>query len=146
VENSQPRPFSILHFPFSLTEALLHSRDAVFADIAAGRNLRQWTLGMLSATIVLMAGYGLTVGLYVGGRMVFYNAVKFPWLLLVTFALCLGVLYVCNALLGVRLGLMQTAAIVRCVITVTATLLASLAPIAAFFMFTGGEHYAFIVL
>ncbi len=139
-------PFSIFHFPFSLTDALLRSRNAVFADVAAGRDLRRWTVGMLSATVTLMASYGLLVGLYAGGRMVLYNVVKFPWLLLVTFALCLGVLYVCNSLIGARLGLLQTAALVLCTITVTATLLISLAPIAGFFMFTGGDNYQFVVL
>jgi hypothetical protein len=128
-----------------IVRTYLVEREALFARIREGRELPALVLHMTAVSALFSATYGITVGLYAGGWQVLYNAMKFPWLLLATFALCMLALYVLNSLVGARLSLLQTAAIVLSAILATATLLLALTPPLGFIMLTSLRQYNFVV-
>jgi hypothetical protein len=130
---------------WAVVRVYLVERETLFARIREGRDLTALVLHMTTVSALFSALYGFTVGLYAGGWQVLYNAVKYPWLLLATFALCVLALYVLNSLLGARLSLLQTAAIVLSAILVTATLLLALIPPLGFLMLTSLREYHFVV-
>jgi len=101
----------------------------------------------MSAYVVLLAGlYGLVLGIYAGGWQTLYNAVKLPWVLLVTLALSAASLYVLNAIAGARMSVAQTVAIALTGLLATVTLLVSTLPVVAFLMFCGSRSYSVTVL
>jgi hypothetical protein len=130
----------------SVVRFCLVEREELFARIRDGRDLPRLMVGMAGAAAVFSALYGLTVGLYAGGWQVVYNAIKFPLLLLATLALCALALYMLNSLVGARLSLGQTVAVVLSAILVTATLLLSLTPPLGFIMLTSLRDYHLVVL
>ncbi len=130
---------------WNVVRTYLVERQAVFARIRESRSLPSLVLHMIGVSALFSAAYGLTVGLYAGGWQVLYNTVKFPWLLLATLAICMLALYVLNSLVGARLSLLQTAAIVLSAILATATLLLALTPPLGFIMLTSLRDYHFVV-
>jgi len=135
-----PAPWS-----WSVVRSCLVEREALFARIRDGRELTRLMGGMAVASALFSALYGLTVGIYAGGWQVVYNAIKFPLLLLATLALCALALYMLNSLVGARLSLSQTVAVVLSAILVTATLLLSLTPPLGFIMLTSLRDYQLVV-
>ena len=129
-----------------LLDDFLRGRGAFAAEAPfAGR---AWTL-----VGILVAGgfvYGAVMGSYSGlgfGRplQILYSGIKVPFLLLVTFLLCLPSFYVLNAAAGLRedfpLALRAVMSTQGCV----AVILAALAPLTAF-VYLAGTGYASAVL
>jgi len=123
----------------------LVERERLFARIRAGDDLPALIARMAAISSLFGAAYGLTVGAYAGGWQPLYNAVKFPGMLLATLILCVVALYMLGALIGSRLSLAQTAAVVLSAILVTTALLVSLTPPLGFLMLTALEEYTFVV-
>jgi len=117
----------------------------LFARIRAGAELPSLLAHMALTATLFSALYGVAVGLYAGGWQVVYDAIKFPWVLLATLALCVLALYMLNSLVGARLTFLQTAAVVLSAILVTSTLLLALTPPLTFIMLTSLREYQFVV-
>lgn len=126
-------------------EGYFRRREALFARIRSAQRLPSLLLHMTAVTVFCSAVYGLTVGYYAGGWQILYDAIKFPCVLLATLALCVLALYMLNSLVGARLSLRQTAAVVLAALFATTTILLALTPPLAFFMLTSPENYDFVV-
>ena len=119
----------------------LVDRRSLFARIRDAHHLPSLLLHMGGVSVFFSALYGFAVGLYVGEWQPLYNAIKFPWLLFATLALCVLALYMLNSLAGSRLSFLQTTAVVLSAILVTATLLIALTPPLCFLMLTSLQSY-----
>jgi hypothetical protein len=139
---TSPRPAP---WPWSVVQSFLVERETLFERIRDGEDLPRLMAGMAATSALFSALYGLTVGIYAGGWQIVYNAVKFPLLLLATLALCALALYMLNSLVGARLSLSQTVAVVLGAVVVTATLLLSLTPPLGFIMLTSLRDYQLVV-
>lgn len=112
---------------------LLRGADAFLAEIAAGRNLLRHWLRLCLGMTACAATYGAVLGFWHGPELAFYGAVKLPLVLLVTSALTVAFAWTAAALLGLPLRFGQVVVITFLALAVASLLLASLAPVAAFF-------------
>ena len=112
---------------------LLHGADRLLAEVIAGRNLLRHWLRLCLAMAACAALYGAVLGLWHGPRLALYDAVKLPLVLLLTSALTVGFAWTAAAVLGLPLRFGQVAVLTFLALTVGSLLLASLAPVAAFF-------------
>lgn len=108
--------------------------------------------GMLVLIVCLGAIYGMGMGTYAlcktGGPSVaqfLASAVKIPALFLLTLVITFPSLYVFNALVGSRLGLVSVLRLLIAALAVTLAVLASFGPIVAFFS-VSTTSYPFMVL
>jgi len=118
----------------SPSKGLLGGLDALLADVAAGRGLARhgWAL---SVRMVICAGlYGAVFGGWHGPRLAAYVALKFPLVLLLTSALTMLFSWMAARLLGLPLRFGQVGVLTFLGLTVASLLLASLAPVAWFFI------------
>src|SRR5688572_13867583 len=136
----------------TLLDNLLRRREAFFSEIFEGTNLHIRIRQFLFAIVTLTAIYGLTMGasafgvsLDRGGLQMLSSGLKVPMLYLLTLLVCYPVLFIILVLMGSKLSFVQTLALILLAITFNAVLLASFAPIVAFFSITGSS-YAFIKL
>jgi hypothetical protein len=115
---------------------LLRGADVFLAEIAAGRNLlRHWMRLCLGMT-VCAATYGAVLGSWHGRELALYSAVKLPLVLLLTSALTVVFAWMTAVVLGLPLRFGQVAVLTFLALAVASLLLASLAPVAAFFTFS----------
>lgn len=140
-----PRPQGSFFAWLRLIDYMMQRRDALLADIASERDLPNYIADMLIVTTLLMALYGLLVGVNVGGRQMLMNPVKLPWLLILTLALCVPSLHIFSAFLGSKLTFAQNLALATTSVAIIAIVLTAFAPIVWFFMFAS-NHYEFGVL
>ena len=123
-----------------LIDHLLKQRQSLFEDILHERDLSGYVVDMVIVSFLLTAAYGAVVGAgLMSGRMMLTNAVKMPWILLCTLALCVPTLYIFSAYLGSPLRFLQTLAITTTSIAVIAIVFLAFAPITWFFMFTANH-------
>lgn len=137
-----PRPQGSFFARLRLIDFMMKRRDAMFEDLARERDLPNYIADMLIVTTLLMAGYGLSVGVNVGGRQMLMNPVKLPWLLIITLALCVPSLHIFSAYLGSKLTFAQNLALATTSVAIIAIVLTAFAPIVWFFMFAS-NHYEF---
>jgi len=109
----------------------------IFDNAQVGRQIAM----MLLAVLVLSGAYGLAMGAPGGWRQMFSSGLKVPALLLLTLAICFPVLFVVNVLMGSKLGILQTLALIMFALTLNSIMLASFAPVAAFFGFSGSDYH-----
>jgi len=101
---------------------------------------------MVVSSTLALASYGVVLGLSNSVRQAASSAVKLPILFLLTLAICLPTLYFFNLVLGSRLSVRQSLAMVLVAITVTAMLTLAFAPISLFFLITAPNYHFFKVL
>ena len=122
-------------FPGSIAvaSAILKEQGAIVRDVARGKNLVGYVMGLALCTILMAAFYGAVIGLYQPGTQTLYAAVKMPLIILGTALMCTPTFYVFNAIFGSKLSLGQTLALVLLLSAATTLVLAAFAPIAWFF-------------
>ncbi|MBI2898620.1 MAG: hypothetical protein HYY17_00375 [Planctomycetes bacterium] len=127
---------------FAVVGAILKAQGAVIRDVNAGRNLRTHLRGFFAAALVFSAVYGAIMGLFQPGLQTLYAALKVPVVVLGTALLCTPTFYVFNSILGSRLTLAQSAAVVLLFAASATLILVAFAPIAWLFtMTTGGPAF-----
>jgi len=133
---------------FGLLDRLLREREKFFDEIFEGRKLGVLLRWFLTATLVLSAFYGMTMGLmgfrhdaWLGVLQSVTSAVKVPFLFLLSVGVCFPVLYLVLVLMGARLSFSQTLSLILMALTLNSALLASCAPIAFFFVLTGSDYH-----
>jgi hypothetical protein len=125
---------------FTIVETILRSRQKFFSEIRKGIGLETKIRGMLIASYVFLAIFGLVMG---AGHSVYQAAasmIKLPVLFLLTLAICAPSLHYLNILFGSRQTIMQTLSLVLTGIAVMAVLLFSFAPIGVFFLMTSSRY------
>lgn len=96
---------------------------------------------LLAAAGVLTALYGFGMGWPAGVRQGLASAAKTPAMFLMTLGVCLPAMLVSAALTGVALEPVRLFNLLLLALTLNGVLLASLAPIAAFFGLGSGYHF-----
>lgn len=92
-------------------------------------------LELTAITVVGAALYGAVIGSWTSPRMALYAAVKLPLVLEITMGFTLLFGWMVALLAGIRLSPSQAAVLAALPLAIAALLLASLAPVAAFFTF-----------
>ena len=127
-------------------ERLLREREEVWRQIKFEYGLNGLIRRMLVASILALAGYGATMGIFYGVLQALSSAIKLPLLFLLTLAICLPTLYLFNLLYGGRLSVRQVLALALAAITVTSALTLAFAPITIFFLITARDYNFFKLL
>jgi len=96
-------------------------------------------------TILFVACFGATLGFFALNLQILITMVKAPILVVGTMAICMPALFTFNVLLGSRLSLKQTTAVLSMASYILGLVLVSLAPIMLFFIVSTTSEY-FIVL
>lgn len=118
----------------SISWILLNHREVVFERIANDDGLDSMIRYFVSFAVLFAAIFGATLGFFVLNLQILITAVKSPLLILGTMGICLPALFTFNVLLGSKLSLKQTTAILSMATYIMATVLVSLAPIMLFFI------------
>jgi hypothetical protein len=122
-------------------DGILRHREGYFQDVFENRQVGR-QIGRLLVIIALLSGfYGIMMGTASGWRFMVASAIKVPILFLVTLLICYPVLYVVNVLMGSRLNLVQSLALILLALGLNSILLASCAPIVVFFTLTGTNYH-----
>lgn len=127
-----------LHEPSGFLDAIMRQRD--FEGIFENRNISGQIVARLGLIFLLAGFYGLVMGAPNGWKQVISSGIKVPVLYLLTLFICFPVLHVVNVLMGSRLSFLQTVALILSALTLNCILLASCAPIVAFFILTGANY------
>jgi hypothetical protein len=145
---SQSRALGIL----ALLDRLLREREQFFELLFSGREIWNYCRLFGLITVVLCALYGLTMGATAwtgswqrGLAQMTATTIKLPLLYMLSLAVCFPVLYIVLVLMGSKLRFGQGLALILMALAFNSVLLASCAPIALFFAFTGAS-YDFIKL
>lgn len=125
----------------ALIRLILRDREELLARIFSGRETRRIAGLLLALNYLLLVAYGAIMGLSGPGLQPVASAVKLPLVYLCSLAICLPALFVVNVLMGSRLGILQTAALMLSAMGLNALLLAAFAPIALFFVVTGADYH-----
>ncbi len=134
---------------FSLIGRYLTNPEQIIGEIKDGN---AWAIvkDAQKGVIVCAALYGLVMGLYVGGFQPLINALKMPLILLLSLYISLPPIYITDLLVGNKIKLGQTAALVLIGMDVTAFVLLAFLPLFLFFIITCGPHtqsvYLFVVI
>jgi hypothetical protein len=129
----------------AIIETILRNRRLFFAEIREGIELGRKMRAMLISSIAFLALYGAVMGSTHSLWQALSSAVKLPLLFLATLVVCSPTLYFFNLIFGSNQSLAQNFTLILTVITVTAVLLLSFAPIVLFFLLTT-SHYQFFKL
>ena len=121
-----------------VVDALLKARGAIIREIRSGEAIPDHVFNLMLVVFAFGGLYGAIVGIFGGGIQVLYAAAKVPLILLGTSLLCLPTFYVFNSILGSRLSLGQTTALVFLLAAAAAILLMGFAPNAWFFTVSAG--------
>ena len=113
--------------------ALLHTPGAVIRRINDASRLDTLIAGLMIATVVFGALYGIIMGLFVPGEQTLFAAAKVPLILLGTALLCAPTFYIFNAILGASFTFRQSLSLILCLTVAAGLILAAFAPIAWFF-------------
>jgi hypothetical protein len=121
----------------AIIETILRNRRLFFAEIREGIELGRKMRAMLISSIAFLALYGAVMGSTHSLWQALSSAVKL--------VVCSPTLYFFNLIFGSNQSLAQNFTLILTVITVTAVLLLSFAPIVLFFLLTT-SHYQFFKL
>ena len=121
-----------------VVDALLKARGAIIREIRSGEAIPDHVFNLMLVVLAFGGLYGAIIGIFGGGQQVLFAAAKVPLILLGTSLLCLPTFYVFNSILGSRLSLGQTTALVFLLAAAAAILLMGFAPIAWFFTVSAG--------
>ena len=135
-----------------LLDRLLRHRENFFEILFAGRDVWRYCCSFSLTATILCAAYGLTMGATAwtgswqrGLAQMTAASIKLPLLYLLSLTVCFPVLYIVLVMMGSRLRFGQALALILMALACNALLLASCAPLALFFAFTGAS-YSFIKL
>lgn len=132
----------------SVVERILRTRQEFFSEIRGSVRLEQKIGAMIVASATFLGIYGGVMGAASGAAPVLQimsSGVKLPLMFLITLIICTPSLYFFSLLFGSRQTILQNIALILTAVTTTSVLLVSFAPVALFFLTTGG-NYNFVKL
>lgn len=130
----------------NLMEYLLREREQLWRQLYGEQQLNALIGEMLTTSAVALAGYGAVLGFSQSWAQALAAALKLPLLFLLTLAICLPALHVCNLLFGGALSARQTLALGLVAITFTAIFTLAFTPITLFFLVTAQSYHFFVLL
>jgi hypothetical protein len=124
---------------------LLYYREAVFDKIHRSEKLDEMIRYYAQHSIGFAALFGALLGFFTFNLQIISGAIKIPLLLWGTLGICLPALFTFNVLLGSKLSLKQTAAVLSMSTYLLSTVMASLSPILLLFAISSREK-SFVIL
>ncbi len=124
---------------------LLSDRDKFFDGIVSGNEISHTIVYLLLSSMLFFGIYGFVMGIYNSLLQALVSAAKVPILFILSLIICYPALFVFNVLLGSKLGIWQSLAMILSSYALTACILVSFAPITLFFLLIGSS-YAFLRL
>lgn len=119
---------------------VLRAPERLYAQIAEGKDLVRTITYFVRWTLVFSVIYGLGLGFFAAGWQIPAAGMKMPTLIMVSLLICLPALFTFNVILGSKLSFLQCTAVLSMAAYLTATILASFAPILLFFAISAGGH------
>ena len=113
---------------------LLYYREAIFDKIHRSENLNEIIRYFFFWSVLFSGIFGTLLGVFSKNLQIISGAVKVPALLWGSLVICLPALFTFNVLLGSKLSLRQTAAVLAMLTYLISTVLVSLSPIVLFFI------------
>lgn len=129
-----------------IIETILRNREEFFVEIRESRDLGLKIHQMLISCFAFLAIYGLVMGAAHSPFQAISSFFKVPILFLATLVICVPSLHYFNILFGSKQTILQTLAMILTVVSTTAVLLFSLAPITLFFLLTSSAYEFFKLL
>ena len=125
---------------------LLYYREAVFDKIFRKEDLDEMIQYYFSYSVLFSAIFGAVLGFYSLNLQIVAGSLKAPILLWGTLGVCLPALYTFNVLLGSKMSIKQTLAVLSMSTYLLATILVSLAPIVLFFIISSsGKNFVLLL-
>ncbi|MCD6595462.1 actin-binding WH2 domain-containing protein [bacterium] len=120
--------------------ALLRNREKFFERIFNEEHLAKIIAQLFLISVILFAIYGFVMGIYNSPMQAFSSMVKVPILFYLSLLISYPALFVFNIILGSKLSIGQSMAMVLSAYVLIACILASFAPIALFFILIGSSY------
>lgn len=129
----------------SNAEAVLKNYAGLIDNIREKKDLNSIIIGNSLIIILFSIIYGAVLGIFVWSvygnpNWIGVNAVKMPLLLMVTFLISIPIFYIIDTLLGNKIELMQTIALVSVGFVSTSVILIAFTPVILFFIITSPEY------
>ncbi|MFZ2959184.1 MAG: actin-binding WH2 domain-containing protein [Candidatus Ozemobacteraceae bacterium] len=121
---------------FSFAELLLREKEYLFETIFQAKELNEKLQYYVLYSLFFAALYGGCLGVFAGYHQIVLGMIKVPLLLFGTLFICLPALYTFNIILGSKLSFKQIGVVVIISTFLLSIVLASLAPILLFFIFS----------
>ena len=135
---------------FSVVEEFIKRREEFFKNLMEEKGLEAYFVNSNLAIIVFSGFYGATMGVYLGGLQVFYDAVKVPMLLLISLYITVPSYYVLSSLFGGKHSFSQMVILLLSSVMVMSIVLLALVPLNLFFIRATANvtysSYAFLVI
>jgi len=125
---------------YHLGQLLLREKEYLFESIHREDRLEEKIKYYSVHAVFFACVYGAVLGCFGDFPQVFASAAKVPLLLFATLLICLPALFTFNIILGSKLSLKQTLAILLASNYLIAIILISLSPIVFLFVLTAGRH------
>src|SRR3989338_7939071 len=119
---------------------VLRAPERLYAQIAEGKDLLPTIAYFARWTLAFSVIYGLGLGFFAAGWQIPAAGLKVPTLIVLSLLICLPALFTFNVILGSKLSFLQCTAVLSMAAYLTATILASFAPILLFFAISAGGH------
>lgn len=132
--------------PFATVMTLLRERQQFLEDIRQGNRLQVKLFGLLIASSVFFAIYGLIIGCSSGLLQGVFSAIKLPALYLLTLIICFPTLYFFNVMFGSKQTFEQYLALLMTAMAEISVLLLGFAPVTLFFMLSTQDYQFFLIL
>ncbi len=124
----------------NLFSKILRDREAFFDEILRSEKIGSIIISMMFGSLLLFAIYGLVMGIYNSPAQAASTALKVPILFILALIICYPALFIFNILLGSKLSFAQSLAMILTAYVLAGCVLASFAPIVAFFMLIGSSY------
>lgn len=113
---------------------LLREKGYIFEKIYSQQELDPMIKYFSLYSLILSAIYGFFLGLFAGGWQIPVSLIKIPLLVFGTLLICLPALYILNTLVGTKLSVKQTLAMLLASTFLMTVVLGSLSPVILFFI------------
>ncbi len=124
-----------------LLKTLVYQRSDAAMTLLTHQQSVDQLVTLVLITVPLFMLYGACMGLPGGLRQTIASAVKTPLIFLCTLIVCFPVLAILAILMGLNLGIIQTATLVMMSLLLNSLLLACFAPLCAFFAISSDYHF-----
>lgn len=112
---------------------LIRGRKDLVDDILEGKDVVSLAFTLALVSVVLLAVYGGSMGLFSDPLQAVYSAIKLPLLFLGTLAICYFPLYFLTVLIGAELGILRTLTLGLSALAMGSLFLAGLTPVSLLF-------------
>lgn len=119
----------------------VQNRDNYFEKITEDKNLLRRILSQYLLLVVFAGIYGIVMGSFHSFMQAMAAGAKIPVLMTLVIIICFPAFFIIQYVLGSKLRLMQMLSIVLSGFVLAASIMVSFAPIAIFFLLTGGNYY-----